>query len=84
MLLVLAALALGAAAVSGAARKGKDRQRQQQRTREAKREIVGISQRTQDAILSELMCRNQSGQHRVVDGEVIAVRDERDEGGSPR
>ncbi len=55
-----------------------DRQRLPQHTRQAEREITDISQWTQDAIIAELV-RRSAQQHRVVDGQVIAVRDESDD-----
>ncbi len=78
MLLVLAALAFGVVAVVVAneiACRANNRQRLQQRTREAEHEISGISQCTQDAIVAELLRRSEQ-QRRVVEGEVVSVRDE--------
>lgn len=80
MLFVLAALTLAVIAVAYVVHdlvwpSDDDRQHLPQRTRQAEREIADISQWTQDAIVAELV-RRSAQQRRVVDGEVIAVRDE--------
>lgn len=81
VLLMLAALALGVGGVAVVVHElvcPCNDQRHQQRTHEAEQEISDISQRTQDAIVAEL-ARRSAQQHRVVDGELITVRDEPEE-----
>ncbi|MGI9003010.1 MAG: hypothetical protein ACR2GH_15350 [Pseudonocardia sp.] len=77
-ILVVLVLSLGVVGVVVFVRRlacSADDQRLRQRTRDAEREISGISRRTQDAIVAELV-RRTDRRRRVVDGEVIAVHDE--------